>query len=155
MRELPPNGKRRTKRPGAPLAMWERFVARLTGSRRTTPLPADPSSGSVARSFVRRVLFEWDLTAMEPDASLVATELVTNGLRHGGGTDSISITATGRHLRIAVADRAHQRPPRREYRELTAEGGRGIAIVEGVADAWGTTRLRLHRGKSVWCELKI
>ncbi len=155
MQELPSSGKRRTKWPGAPFAMWKGFVARLTRSRRTTPLPPNPSSASAARSFVRSVLFEWDLTAMEPDASLVATELVTNGLRHGGGPDSITITATGRHLRIAVADRAPQRPPRRQYRELTAEGGRGIALVEGVADAWGTTRLRLHRGKSVWCELKI
>lgn len=155
MQELPSTGNRRTKRPGTPRAVWGGLVARLTGSRRTTPLPPNPSSASVARSFVRSVLIEWDLTAMEPDASLVATELVTNGLLHGGGTDSISITATGRHLRIAVADRAPERPPRRQYRELTAEGGRGIALVEGVSDAWGTTRLRLHRGKSVWCDLKI
>ena len=77
---------------------------------------------------------------MEPDACLVASELVTNGLRHGGGAESITLTANNRHLQIAVADKAAFRSPRRLYRELTAEGGRGIALVEAVADTWGTTR---------------
>ncbi|HEY1988465.1 MAG TPA: ATP-binding protein [Acidimicrobiales bacterium] len=123
--------------------------------RRTISLPPDPSSASVARTFVRTVLSEWGLMAMEPDACLVATELVTNGLRHGGGAVSITLTASSRHLQIAVADKAAFRSPRRLYRELTAEGGRGIALVEAVADTWGTTRPRAHRGKAVWCRLKI
>jgi anti-sigma regulatory factor (Ser/Thr protein kinase) len=105
--------------------------------------------------FVRDVLSEWHLSGMEADACLVATELVTNGLRHGGGAESITLTANNRYLRIAVADKATRRSPRRLYRELTAEGGRGIALVEAVSDTWGTTRSRLRRGKAVWCKLRI
>jgi anti-sigma regulatory factor (Ser/Thr protein kinase) len=93
--------------------------------------------------------------AMEADACLVATELVTNGFRHGGGAESITLTANNRHLQITVADKAALRAPRRLYRELTAEGGRGIALVEAVSDAWGTTKPRVHHGKAVWCRLKI
>jgi len=139
----------------SPFTLWGGARGWLRPVRRTTSLPPDPSSASVARAFVRNVLAEWDLTVMEPDACLVATELVTNGLRHGGGADSMTLTATHRSLRIAVCDKAALRSPRRLYRELTAEGGRGIALVEAVADTWGTTRLRAHRGKAVWCKLKI
>jgi anti-sigma regulatory factor (Ser/Thr protein kinase) len=104
---------------------------------------------------VREVLSEWDLAELEADASLVATELVTNGLRHGGGADSITLTANDRYLLVAVGDNATLRSPRRLYRELTAEGGRGMAMVEAVSDSWGTTRSKAHRGKAVWCRLKI
>ncbi len=139
----------------ATFASWVGPLAWARPARRTLSLPPDPSSASVARIFVRGVLSDWGLTAMEPDACLVATELVTNGLRHGGGAESITLTADKRHLQIAVCDKAALRSPRRLYRELTAEGGRGIALVEAVADAWGTTRSRAHHGKAVWCKLKI
>src|SRR5665213_3430973 len=147
-----PFGRRKERRSRrAPLAFWGKLYAGLRPTRRTASLPLDPSSASVARTFVRNVLTEWGLMDMEPDACLVATELVTNGLRHGGGAESITLTANNRHLQIAVADKATLRSPRRVYRELTAEGGRGIALVEAVAATWGTTRLRAHRGKAVWC----
>jgi anti-sigma regulatory factor (Ser/Thr protein kinase) len=109
----------------------------------------------VARAFVRDVLSGWGLTELEADACLVASELVTNGLRHGGGAESITLTANNRYLQVAVADRVAMRSPRRLYQDLTAEGGRGIALVEAVADTWGTTRPRARQGKAVWCKLKL
>jgi anti-sigma regulatory factor (Ser/Thr protein kinase) len=155
MREIPFRLTQGGRLSRAPFTFWGGLLAWVRPVRRTISLPLDPSSGSVARAFVRKVLSEWDLMVMEPDACLVATELVTNGLRHGGGAESITLTANNRHLQIAVADQAAFRSPRRLYRELTAEGGRGIALVEAVADAWGTTKPRAHRGKAVWCRLKI
>jgi len=123
--------------------------------RTVTPLPTDATAASFARTFVRRVLVEWRLEPLEPDASLLATELVTNGLRHGGGPRSLALTRHGNRLRIAVADNEPVRSPRRQDPSLTAEGGRGLALVEGMAAAWGTSRSRLRRGKVVWCELPI
>jgi len=155
MTEIPFRRRQGTQARRATFASWARPLAWVRPPRRTISLPPDPSSASVARVFVRGVLSEWGLTAMEPDACLVATELVTNGLRHGGGAESITLTANKLHLQIAVSDKAALRSPRRLYRELTAEGGRGIALVEAVADAWGTTRPRAHHGKAVWCKLKI
>jgi anti-sigma regulatory factor (Ser/Thr protein kinase) len=155
MPENPFRGRHEGRPRRAPFTFWGGPMAWVRPVRRTISLPPDPSSASIARAFVREVLSEWNLTVMEPDASLVATELVTNGLRHGGGSESITLTANNRHLQISVSDKAALRSPRRLYRELTAEGGRGIALVEAVGDTWGTTRARAHRGKAVWCKLKI
>jgi anti-sigma regulatory factor (Ser/Thr protein kinase) len=123
--------------------------------RRTTPLPTDAAAASFARTFVRVVLGAWGLDRLEPDASLLATELVTNGLRYGGGPRSLTLVARGGRLRIAVADHEPVRRPRRRPASLTAEGGRGLALVEAMATTWGTHRSRLHRGKVVWCELPL
>jgi anti-sigma regulatory factor (Ser/Thr protein kinase) len=123
--------------------------------RQTTRLPDDPATASVARAFVRQALDQWRLATLEPDASLLATELVTNGLRHGGGPRSMTLKARSGRLRIEVADNLPLRSPRRRPAPPTAEGGRGLALVEAMADAWGTRRLLLRKGKVVWCELKI
>ncbi|HEX3459492.1 MAG TPA: ATP-binding protein [Acidimicrobiales bacterium] len=136
-------------------SFWGRLATGVRPIRRTTALPSGPSSPSVARAFVRDVLSGWGLTELEADACLVASELVTNGLRHGGGAESITLTANNRYLQVAVADRVAMRSPRRLYQDLTAEGGRGIALVEAVADTWGTTRPRARQGKAVWCKLKL
>ncbi|MGO9029535.1 MAG: ATP-binding protein [Acidimicrobiales bacterium] len=109
----------------------------------------------MARSFVRAVLHEWQLARLEPDASLLATELVTNGLRHGAGSRWMRLSVRAGRLRIAVADRQPMGSPRRQHPSLTAESGRGLAMVEAMADTWGTRRLRLRGGKVVWCELQI
>jgi two-component sensor histidine kinase len=109
----------------------------------------------VARSFVRAVLDDWRLAPLEPDVSLLATELVTNGLRYGNGSRWMRLSVRGERLRIAVADNEPRRSPQRQAPSLTAEGGRGLTLIESMSDAWGTRRFRLRRGKVVWCELKI
>jgi two-component sensor histidine kinase len=109
----------------------------------------------VARTFIRAVLDEWHLAALEPDASLVASELVTNGHHHGGGSRWMRLSIEGDHLRIAVADRDRTRSPRRRMPSIKDEGGRGLTLVDAMADRWGTQKRRLRTGKIVWCELKI
>jgi anti-sigma regulatory factor (Ser/Thr protein kinase) len=123
--------------------------------RASIPLPADPSTAAVARRFVREALGRWRLDRLEPDASLLATELVTNGLRYGGGARSMTLRTRRGRLRIEVADRDPWRSPRLRTPSPTAEGGRGLALVEEVATEWGTRRSRVHRGKVVWCELGL
>lgn len=116
-------------------------------------LPSTASSAGVARTFLRQTLAEWGLDAVSDDAELVATELVTNGLVHGGGSLSITMTATGDRLRIAVRDANPAHSPQLAHRGLTAENGRGLALVDAIATGWGVSRGRLGRGKVVWCEL--
>lgn len=120
-----------------------------------TALPTDASAASYARTFVRRVLGAWRLEPLESEVSLLATELVTNGLRHGGGSRSLALTRRGDRLRIAVADNEPMRSPHRQDPSRTAEGGRGLALVEAMSAAWGTRRSPLRRGKVVWCEVLI
>lgn len=128
-------------------------ITTLDVIERHTALPSDASSAAVARAFVRRALDDWDLGTIEATASLLATELVTNGLRHGGGPSSVALEVRGDRLWIAVSDADPGRLPRRQHRPLTAEGGRGLALIEAMADTWGTSRIRRRGGKVVWCEL--
>lgn len=130
-------------------------VGTIRPTARSTSLPSDPTTASVARTFVRAVLDEWHLAALEPDASLVASELVTNGHCHGGGSRWMRLSIKGDRLRIAVADRDRSRSPRRRTSSIDDDGGRGLAMVAAVADRWGTQKRRLRSGKIVWCELKI
>ena len=92
---------------------------------------------------------------MEEDACLLATELVTNGLLHGGGPLAMTVSVRNQRLRIAVSDSEPRRKPRQQQRGLNAEGGRGLTLVDAIAEAWGVKRVRWHRGKIVWCELAI
>jgi anti-sigma regulatory factor (Ser/Thr protein kinase) len=97
-----------------------------------------------------------DLGWVLEDATLVASELVTNAVRHSLCTEeeylSVLITRDGR-LRISVLD------PGRSGRDAEIAdrpielGGLGLKVVEQLATAWGAER---HPdGYSVWAELDL
>jgi anti-sigma regulatory factor (Ser/Thr protein kinase) len=109
----------------------------------------------MARSFIRSALNDWGLVPMEEDACLLATELVTNGLVHGGGPLSIAVSLHDDRLHIAVGDSQPRRTPHRQHRGWSAEGGRGLALVEAISETWGVSPTRWHRGKVVWCALAV
>jgi anti-sigma regulatory factor (Ser/Thr protein kinase) len=89
-------------------------------------------------------------------ACLVATELVTNAVIHAdAGPSQLVLRVRDQRLRIEVSDGDSGRLPRRMHREVTAEGGRGLALVESLSAAWGTMRPRIGHGKTVWCELDL
>jgi anti-sigma regulatory factor (Ser/Thr protein kinase) len=90
------------------------------------------------------------------DATLIASELVTNAVRHSRCTEdeylSVVITRDGR-LRISVLD------PGRSGRDAEIAdrpielGGLGLKVVEQLATAWGAERH--DEGYSVWAELDL
>lgn len=67
------------------------------------------------------------------DARLVVSELTTNAVLHGGPPIELRLAATGDTLVISVSD-GSSTPPRPVAPRL--ESGRGLALVESVAD-WG------------------
>ncbi len=83
-------------------------------------------------------------------AVLVAGELVTNAVVHGGGWFLLQIDATRERLRVEVTDPLAAQP---RLLELTGdrEHGRGIAIVDALATKWGADHLGSH--KVVWFEI--
>jgi anti-sigma regulatory factor (Ser/Thr protein kinase) len=86
----------------------------------------------------------------------VATELVTNAVIHAdGGPMQLLLSVGGDRLRIQVSDGDSSRLPRRMHREVMADGGRGLALVDSLSAAWGTRRPRIGQGKTVWCELDL
>jgi serine/threonine-protein kinase RsbW len=112
-----------------------------------------PNSDSVAevRRFVARVLESYGFAADRVFmCQLVADELATNAVHHAGTLYSVAVEVSGAHVRIAVRDDARALPEVREA-SLEALTGRGLAIVAGTADHWGSESLGL--GKEIWADV--
>ena len=85
---------------------------------------------------------------------LLVSELVTNAFRHAGGTAELELAVSNATVRVEVTDKSPN-PPRlsRSAGTLTDESGRGLFLVEALADRWGHEPL--ERGKRVWFELDL
>ncbi|WP_367325459.1 ATP-binding protein [Streptomyces sp. HUAS ZL42] len=96
--------------------------------------PADVR-GAVRRVVARRCLRTGSLCdeAALSDALLVASELTTNAILHGGGITAIDVEATmGTGVRVAVSDRSNLPPvlqPAVDAHGRRRTGGRGWPIV--------------------------
>jgi two-component sensor histidine kinase len=83
-------------------------------------------------------------------AALLVTELVTNAVLHARTAIVLAVDCTRGRVLIRVADESTALPRHRTY-GADASTGRGIALVEELATAWGVERS--PRGKEVWCEI--
>ncbi|MEU3776864.1 ATP-binding protein [Streptomyces sp. NPDC032472] len=86
-------------------------------------------------------------------AELLITELVTNALVHTDQGAEVAATLTPTRLRVEVRDYAAGRI--RPYVPTADDGthGRGLLLVQGLADAWGVDAVAPGGGKVVWFEL--
>ena len=119
-----------------------------------SPLTSNASSPAAARRIVRTALSDWDLGELEPVATLLVTELVANVVLHTESTSELTMRFEGERLYVGVGD-ADPRPPVRRRRSPTAATGRGLALVEELAVAWGYTPADEGDGKVVWFELDV
>jgi anti-sigma regulatory factor (Ser/Thr protein kinase) len=103
-----------------------------------------------ARQLVREVLGRWGDGELAGDTALVVSELATNALRHTRDGFRVELSRTAQSVFAAVSDTSFQEPELRVI-PLTAESGRGLAIVAAVASRWGHERSAT--GKLVWAEL--
>ncbi|MFJ8774472.1 ATP-binding protein [Streptomyces microflavus] len=123
---------------------------------RSTPAGQPMREGDLRRpGQLRRMncalLTYWGLRPCIEVADLVLTELATNAFQHGGG-DSVTITwcANEARLMIQVKDSSCVRPVVRAVDEAS-EHGRGLCIVEALADEWGIS----EDGTTVHCALAL
>ena len=117
-------------------------------------LPPDVRAVASAREFLRSTLGAWSAEDLLDEAELVLSELVTNALVHAEGGAGVTLTFDGAadRLTISVHDSSPRRPRERRAGP-DALGGRGLGIVEAVADDWG---VRVEgSGKTVWAELAV
>ena len=114
-----------------------------------------PESAAKARTFVERTLRDWGCCEMVDDARVVVTELVSNVVRHAGTEFALDVdlVADGDRVRIDVIDHADGEVLLRAPDPSTDVGGRGLRLVDELAERWGVVRQR--DGKRVWAEWQV
>ncbi|HEV2370603.1 MAG TPA: ATP-binding protein [Streptosporangiaceae bacterium] len=121
---------------------------------------ASDSVGS-GRQFVRDTLREWCLGDLTDVAELVASELVTNALRHGLPSARrspierpvrLGLLGHAPYVLCTVTDPGCALPVLREV-DLAAESGRGLTVVDACSVRWGWHPLD-EGGKVVWALLR-
>ncbi|MFE7003951.1 SpoIIE family protein phosphatase [Streptomyces griseus] len=134
----------------------ETTSARETPPRRSvlTIAQAEPERISVGRQLVRELLHDWSDPEQVDSAVLMVSEMATNVLVHTDGDALMVAEISGeqgeRRLRVEVADASDELPHRRRPGEM-ASSGRGLVLMEMLADAWGVDPR--GEGKSIWFEL--
>ncbi|MFF3957766.1 SpoIIE family protein phosphatase [Streptomyces sp. NPDC001890] len=116
---------------------------------------SDPEALSSARHMIRAAVRAWGAKARADEVELAADELITNALMHTDGGAIVTIrvlTGPERRLRVDVEDRSSALPRRRDAGEAGVSG-RGLMLVDRLADLWGVESR--GGGKCVWCEFVI
>lgn len=104
-----------------------------------------------ARRLVRHALRRWDLEPLVEATELLVSEVITNAVRYAERPVTLRLLRTD-VLRCEVGDDAPTLP-RMRHAQPQDEGGRGLYLVNRMAQRWGATRL--SSGKVVWFEMNI
>ena len=127
-------------------------------SREVTPsaqadlrLAAVPQSAGAARRFTREHLDNWQVGVVVDEVVLMVSELVTNVGLHARTDAVVHLEVAAGRVRVEVSDASPRLPERRDQ-QPGAETGRGLLIVDALADAWGVQPGAL--GKTVWFEVE-
>ncbi|GAA0465658.1 SpoIIE family protein phosphatase [Streptomyces sp. NPDC046215] len=130
-------------------------AARDSGRLRQHIAPADPEALQAARQMIRTAVRAWGARERSDEIELVADELVTNALLHTDGAAVVTIRmlpGRERRVRVEVEDKSSALPRRREPGEAGVSG-RGLLLVDRLADVWGVEPR--GTGKAVWCEFVV
>lgn len=114
-------------------------------------LSPQPQTAGRARQLTRRALHRWGLGTMLDATELMVSEVVTNAVRYATRPIALRLLRT-ETLRCEVGDDSPQLPRMRHAR-MGDEGGRGLFLVDQLAECWGATML--STGKVVWFEQRI
>ena len=117
------------------------------------PLLIGPDLSCVreARRWVARRCREDCRADIDPAVvQLLTSEVVTNAVVHGGAPVSVDVACTDDRVEVRVSDTGPASPLRREAGP-TATSGRGMALLDTLAERWGVDRAtRPAVGKTVW-----
>jgi anti-sigma regulatory factor (Ser/Thr protein kinase) len=123
-------------------------------SATTLALPSTPEAGALARQAVRALCSEAHLAEEACDvALLLVTELVSNAVQHAGAAPVLDVQIFGDAIRIAVRDPSPTLPEPAGAPDDLVERGRGLLLVDSLAQNWGAEPGSV--GKTVWCEVEL
>ncbi|MFI7403608.1 ATP-binding protein [Streptomyces sp. NPDC049541] len=118
-------------------------------------LSPTPRGARLARLLATEQLRSWGLL-LDPAVHIVA-ELAANAATHGrvpGRDFRLVLYVVADTLRIEVTDTRGDRFPQAQRACNDAESGRGLILVDALADRWGTA-LGPRPRKTVWAELNL
>jgi anti-sigma regulatory factor (Ser/Thr protein kinase) len=114
-------------------------IATETTSLIAFTLPSTPYSVQMARFYIRAALTYHNLGGFTEDAEMVASELVTNAIKHARasnfGLEVVRLAGSGT-VAVIVTDPSPQPPVKRDP-PAGAEHGRGLNIVDALSASWG------------------
>ncbi|MEU9554579.1 SpoIIE family protein phosphatase [Streptomyces fumanus] len=143
-------------REGPGSACGEGGAAPLPPVRRTalSVAQAEPERIATARRHLRELLHDWASEDQKESAVLLLSEMLTNVLVHTDADALLVAEVTGapgeRRIRVEVSDTGDDLPHRRRPGEM-ASSGRGLMLIELLADEWGVAPR--GEGKSIWFDL--
>lgn len=109
-----------------------------------------PDACRQVRQLVSQACTAWQRAELTATASLIATELVANVVRHAHTTMEFTLGLQGGRLSMTVRD-GSRRLPKPTDPALSDAGGRGLRLVRELTEAWGV--LPTADGKVVWTHL--
>lgn len=118
-------------------------------------LSPTPRGARLGRLLATEQLRSWGIP-LDPARQIVA-ELAANAATHGrvSGRDfRLTLYVVADTLRVEVTDTHGDRQPCLQEPAADDESGRGLLLVEALADGWGVTP-GLRPRKTVWAELKF
>ncbi|WP_089106067.1 SpoIIE family protein phosphatase [Streptomyces hyaluromycini] len=130
-------------------------TAQAVGRLQQHVASGDPEALALARHMVRAAVRAWGAGDRADEIELVADELITNALMHTEGSAIVTLrvlSGSDRRLRVEVEDSSSALPRRREAGE-DGVSGRGLLLVDEIADVWGVEAR--GGGKAVWCEFRM
>ncbi len=112
-------------------------------------VPAEPGAVPQARRITRQALEGWRLGRIADDAALVVSELMTNAVNTAPAADvALYLAADSDRLTLLVWDASPELPTRHQHDD-DAMSGRGLEIIDALADRWGSWG-PVSGGKVVW-----
>jgi hypothetical protein len=114
----------------------------------------EPVVGAARRSreLVTEACGRWELRGLAGPACIVVTEMVNNVVAHARTPMAVLLARHGDAMSVAVRDESTTVPQFSGPVAATSYGGRGLLLIDSVADRWGS--LALDAGKVVWAVLQ-
>jgi anti-sigma regulatory factor (Ser/Thr protein kinase) len=121
--------------------------------RDTRRFPNSPSSVTQARRFVQELLAGAPPDVVETVA-VMTSELATNSIRHAASEFEVDVDRRARGIRVEVTDQGTGMPTVLSPDPMQPSG-RGLFIVDKLADDWGVVASRTRNATTVWFSVNI